>query len=100
MGGGVSGCSLCYSRPSLTTPGGQREMQVDTPDTIRNLAVTGHNDTGKTTLVSSLLFTGGATDKLGRVEEGNTVTDFDQEEVDRGISIGLAPAFVPWKDTK
>jgi elongation factor G len=75
-------------------------MQVDSPEKIRNLAVAGHNDTGKTTLVSALLYTGGAVNRLGKVEDGNTVTDFDPEEVERGISIGLAPCFVPWKGHK
>jgi len=75
-------------------------MQVDSPEKIRNLAVAGHNDTGKTTLVSALLYAGGATDKLGRVEDHNTVTDFDVEETERGISIGLAAAFVPWQEVK
>jgi elongation factor G len=75
-------------------------MQVDSPEKIRNLAVAGHNDTGKTTLVSALLYTGGAVNRLGKVEDGNTVTDFDPEEVGRGISIGLAPCFVPWKGHK
>jgi len=75
-------------------------MQVESPEQIRNLAVAGHNHTGKTTLVSALLHAGGATDRLGKVEDGGTVTDFDPEEVQRGISIGLAPCFVPWKGLK
>jgi elongation factor G len=75
-------------------------MQVDSPEKIRNLAVAGHNDTGKTTLVSALLYAGGATDKLGKVEDGSAVTDFDPEEVERGISIGLAAAYVPWQGVK
>jgi elongation factor G len=75
-------------------------MQVDSPEKIRNLAVAGHNDTGKTTLVSALLYAGGAVNRLGRVEDGNTVTDFDPEEAGRGISIGLAPCFVPWRGHK
>ena len=75
-------------------------MQVDSPDKIRNLAVVGHNDTGKTTLVSALLYAGGATNRMLKVEDGNTITDFDSEEVERGISIGLAPCFVPWQKHK
>ncbi len=75
-------------------------MQVDSPEKIRNIAVAGHNDTGKTTLVSALLYAGGVTTRLNRVEDGNTLTDFDHEEVQRGISIGLAPCFVPWQQTK
>jgi len=75
-------------------------MQVESPEKIRNLAVAGHNDTGKTTLVSALLYAGGTTDRLAKVEDGGTVTDFDPEEVERGISIGLAPCYVPWKGHK
>lgn len=75
-------------------------MQVDSPGRIRNLAVAGHNDTGKTTLISALLFTSGVSNRLLKVEDGNTVTDFDHEEIERGISIGLAPCFVPWRQHK
>ncbi len=75
-------------------------MQVDSPEKIRNLAVVGHNDTGKTTLVSALLYAGGAANRMLRVEDRNTITDFDAEEAQRGISIGLAPCFVPWQKHK
>jgi elongation factor G len=75
-------------------------MQVDSPDKIRNVAVAGHNDTGKTMLVSSLLYAAGVTTRLHRVEDGNAITDFDPEEVERKISIGLAPSFVPWQQHK
>ncbi len=75
-------------------------MQVESPDKIRNVAVAGHNDTGMTTLVSALLYAGGVTTRMHRVEDGNTITDFDPEEAERGISIGLAPCFVPWRNHK
>jgi elongation factor G len=75
-------------------------MQVDSPDKIRNVAVAGHNDTGKTTLVSALLYAAGVTTRLGRVEDGNAPTDFDHEEVERGISIGLGACFAPWQGHK
>jgi elongation factor G len=75
-------------------------MQVESPQKIRNVAVVGHNDTGKTTLVSSLLYAGGVTNRLLKVEDGNTLTDFDAEEVERKISIGMAPCFVPWDGFK
>ncbi|HVT17815.1 MAG TPA: elongation factor G [Thermoanaerobaculia bacterium] len=75
-------------------------MQADSPDKIRNVAVAGHNDTGKTTLVSALLYAGGATTRFLRVEDGNTLTDFDHEETERKISIGLATCFVPWQQHK
>ncbi len=75
-------------------------MQVDTSDKLRNVAVAGHNDTGKTTLVSALLYAGGVSNRLLRVEDGNTLTDFDHEETERKISIGLATCFVPWQQHK
>jgi elongation factor G len=64
------------------------------------VAVVGHNDTGKTTLVSQLLFNTGATTRLGRVEDGTTTTDFDPDEIERKHSISTAIAFAEWKDTK
>jgi elongation factor G len=75
-------------------------MQVESPEKIRNLAVVGHNGTGKTTLVSALLYSSGVQNRLTKVEDGNTVTDFDPEEIQRKISIGLAPCFVPWNKHK
>ncbi|HKV11603.1 MAG TPA: elongation factor G, partial [Thermoanaerobaculia bacterium] len=75
-------------------------MQVESPDKIRNVAVAGHNDTGKTTLVSALLYAAGVTTRMNRVEDGNTLTDFDPEEAERKISIGLAPCFAPWQQHK
>ncbi len=75
-------------------------MQVESSDKIRNLAIAGHNDTGKTTLASALLYTGGVVNRLNKVEDGNTTTDFDSEEIARTISIGLAPCFTPWKEHK
>ena len=67
---------------------------------IRNIALVGHNDTGKTTLVSQLLFNAGAVTRLGRIDDGTTVTDFDQDEIERKHSISAAVAFAEWKDTK
>lgn len=75
-------------------------MQVETPAKLRNLAIAGHNDTGKTTLASALLQTAGVVPKLGRIDEKSTVTDFDPEEHERGISIGLAVAHLGWHGTK
>jgi len=75
-------------------------MQVDSPEKIRNIAIAGHSDTGKTTLVSSLLYAGGVVNRLNRVEDGNTITDFDPEEIERKISIGLAICHTPWRQHK
>jgi elongation factor G len=75
-------------------------MQVESPDKIRNLALAGHSQAGKTTLASGLLYTSGATNRMTKVEEGNAITDFDPEEQERGISINLGVCFAPWRDTK
>jgi len=75
-------------------------MQVESPQRLRNVAVAGHSDTGKTTLVSALLYASGATSRQTKVDDGNTMTDFDQQEVERRISIGLATAFAPWQKHK
>jgi elongation factor G len=64
------------------------------------VAVVGHNDTGKTTLVTQLLFNAGAITRLGRIDDGTTVTDFDQDEIDRKHSISTAIAFAEWQNTK
>ena len=69
-------------------------------ENIRNIAVVGHGSEGKTTLVEAMLFATGAIDRQGRVEDGSTTTDFDPEEVRRGISISAAVAPFEWKDKK
>jgi len=75
-------------------------MKVYSGSEIRNVAVVGHNDTGKTTLVSQLLFNAAATTRLGRIEDGTTTTDFDPDEIDRKHSISAAVAYAEWKNTK
>src|SRR5258706_329834 len=75
-------------------------MKVYSGSEIRNVALAGHNDTGKTTLVSQLLFNTGATTRLGRIEDGTTTTDFDPCEIDRKHSISTAIAYVEWKGAK
>ena len=67
---------------------------------IRNVALIGHSHSGKTSLVSAMLFTAGATQRLGRVDEGNTVTDYDEEEMSRAMSLSAATAVVEWGKTK
>jgi elongation factor G len=69
-------------------------------DRIRNVGLFAHGGAGKTSLAEALLFDSKATTRLGRVEEGNTVTDYDPDEIKRGISVSAALAPVEWRDTK
>jgi len=70
------------------------------PEKLRNIAFIGHGSSGKTSLTAAILFAGGVTTRLTRVDKGNTVTDFDPEEIERQISINSAPCFVDWKGNK
>jgi len=75
-------------------------VRVYQSNEIRNVGLVGHGNCGKTTLAAASLFTAGATNRLTRVDEGNTITDFDEEEVQRKISISTAAAYVEWKKQK
>jgi elongation factor G len=67
---------------------------------IRNVALMGHGKAGKTSMVSAMLYTAGATQRLGRVDDGSATTDYDEEEIARQMSISASPAFVEWGKTK
>lgn len=67
---------------------------------IRNITLTGHSDSGKTSLAEALLFKAGASDRLGKTSEGNTVCDFDPEEIKRKVSVCTAVAPFAWGSTK
>jgi elongation factor G len=67
---------------------------------IRNVLLVGHGGSGKTTLSEALLFLGGVTSRMGTVEDGNTVSDFEPEEVKRQISVSLALTPIEWRNTK
>jgi elongation factor G len=67
---------------------------------IRNVAVVGHGHAGKTSLVSAMLYSAGATPRFGRVEDGNATTDYDEEEIARKMSVGASLAHVERGTTK
>src|SRR6266850_8461904 len=67
---------------------------------VRNVALVGHGHAGKTSLVGAALYTSGATQRLGRVDDGTAPTDYDEEEIARKMSIGTGIAFAEWGKTK
>jgi elongation factor G len=69
-------------------------------ENIRNIVLVGHGGAGKTSLAEALLFKSGATTRMGKITEGNTVTDYDEEEIRKGISIQTALAPIEWNDHK
>ncbi len=75
-------------------------MSTFPTENIRNVAITGHSDTGKTSLVSAMLFTSGAMTRFGKVDEGIAPTDFDEDEIERKITINTALAHVEHEGCK
>ncbi len=75
-------------------------MKVYEGANIRNVVMMGHGHAGKTSLVSAMLYTAGATQRLGRVDDGTAPTDYDDEEIARKMSIGSGLAYVEWGKTK
>ncbi len=75
-------------------------MKAYATESIRNLAVIGHGDVGKTQLISSLLYVAGATPRWGKVEEGTTVTDYEEDSIARKITLNTALAHLEHRDTK
>src|SRR5256885_9302316 len=75
-------------------------MKAYATESIRNLAVIGHGDVGKTQLISSLLYVAGATPRWGKVEEGTTVTDYEEDSIGRKITLNTTLAHLEHRDTK
>ncbi len=69
-------------------------------ENIRNIAIVGHSGAGKTTLAEAILFNGKSIDRMGKTADKNTVMDYDDQEMARGISISLACAYTYWRDVK
>ncbi|MEO8679729.1 MAG: elongation factor G [Vicinamibacterales bacterium] len=75
-------------------------MKVYDAASIRNVAVVGHGGSGKTQLVSALLFDAGMVNRLGKVDDGTTVTDYDEEEIARKHTLSASLAFAEWNKNK
>jgi len=75
-------------------------MKVYEGANIRNVAVMGHGHAGKTSLVSAMLYTAGASQRMGRVDDGSATTDYDDEEIVRKMSISTGLAYAEWGKTK
>src|SRR6266571_247146 len=75
-------------------------MKVYEITEIRNVGIIGHGSSGKTSLASALLYSSGTVNRLGRVDQGNTITDFEEEEIARKVSISSALCHLEWKKIK
>ena len=75
-------------------------MKIYEGSNIRNVALVGHGHSGKTQLVSSLLFTAGMVNRLGKVDDGSSITDYDEEEIQRKFTISASLAYAEWGKSK
>ncbi|PIQ09610.1 MAG: elongation factor G [Ignavibacteriales bacterium CG18_big_fil_WC_8_21_14_2_50_31_20] len=75
-------------------------MKVFNPDAIRNIAFIGHGGSGKTLLSEVILYNSGEINRIGSIDEGNTTSDYNKNEIDKQISLSATPLHIEWKDTK
>lgn len=75
-------------------------MKVYEGKDIRNVALIGHGNSGKTSMTAGMLYATGATNRLTSTVEGNTITDFDDEEIQRRITISTSVAYAEWNKSK
>ena len=75
-------------------------MNVYTTDKIRNVVLLGHGGAGKTSLAEAMAYLAGLTSRMGKVTDGNTISDFGKEEQKRAFSIGTSVIPLEWEGTK
>ena len=74
-------------------------MSIKTKN-IHNIAIIGHSGEGKTTLCEAIMFNGRSIDRMGKIENGTTVSDYDEQEIARKMSVSLSVCYTVWKETK
>lgn len=75
-------------------------MKEFNPEAIRNISLIGHGGSGKTTICENILFRAGEINRIGKIEEGNTISDFNANEIERKVSVYATPLHIEWKNTK
>ncbi len=75
-------------------------MNIYTTDKIRNIVILGHGGAGKTTIVEAMAYLSGITNRMGKISDGNTISDYDKEEIKRMFSIQTSVVPIIWGDTK
>lgn len=91
---------LCFNCDTIPVETGDVTVKTYETKDIRNVGIAGHGHCGKTSVAAGLLYAAGATSRLTRVDEGNTVTDYDEEEINRKLTISTSVAAIEWKKTK